>query len=150
MVVSYDTFTGGFLSKISEYDLLEIKEATRTQIIDGYMKKAISQFQRICKVNLVSTANDEDREFELDLKDGDDLIEIVDIVTDGMVVYWLKPYTYKQELLELVLNTRDYTTYSPAEMLRRVGEAYTKAQSDFTSAMREYSYNHNDLTRLHL
>lgn len=150
MVVSYDTFTGGFLSKISEYDLLDIKEETRTQIIDGYMKKAISQFQHVCKVNLVSTANDENREFEIDLEDDDDLTEIVDIVTDGMVVYWLKPYTHKQELLELVLNTRDYTTYSPAEMLRRVGEAHTKAQSDFTSAMREYSYNHNDLTRLHL
>lgn len=150
MVVSYDTFTGGFLSKISEYDLLDIKEEIRTQIIDGYMKKAISRFQHICKVNLVSTADDNNREFEIDLQEGDDLTEIVDIITDGMVEYWLKPYLNKQELLESVLNTRDYTTYSPAELLRRVGDAHAKAQSDFTSAMREYSYNHNDLSRLHL
>ena len=63
---------------------------------------------------------------------------------------WMKPYTYSQENLENVLNTRDFTTYSPAELLMRVGNAYEKAQKDFTKMMREYSYNHGDLTDLHL
>ena len=31
--------------------------------------------------------------------------EIIDIVSDGMLIQWLKPYVYKQELLENVLNT---------------------------------------------
>ena len=63
---------------------------------------------------------------------------------------WLKPYAYSQEILENVLNTRDFTTYSPAELLMRVGNAYEKAQNDFTRMIREYSYNHGDLTDLHL
>ena len=67
-----------------------------------------------------------------------------------MVVQWLKPYVYKQELLESTLNTRDFTAYSPAELLRRVGDAYTKAQKDYIQMVREYSYNHGDLTVLHL
>lgn len=150
MDISYDVFTGAFLSKITEYDLLEIEIEDRTTIIDGYMKKAISKFQHICKVNLISTGDDDTRTFTVDLQEDDELTEIVDIVSDGMVMFWLKPYLNKQELLEMVLNTRDYTTYSPAEMLRRVGEAHTRAQSDFTAAMREYSFNHNDLTKLHI
>jgi hypothetical protein len=150
MDISYDVFTGAFLSKITEYDLLEINEDIRTDIIDGYMKRAMSQFQHISKVKFVSAANDETRTYTVDFEEDDELTEIADIVSDGMIVQWLKPYLNRQELLESVLNTRDYTTYSPAEMLRRVGEAHTKAQSDFTAAMREYSFNHNDLSRLHL
>ena len=67
-----------------------------------------------------------------------------------MLVQWLKPYVYKQEILSNVLNSRDWTTYSPAEILMRVGNAYKKAQDDYTQMIREYSYNHGDLTGLHL
>ena len=79
-----------------------------------------------------------------------DLDEIVDIVSEGMLVQWMKPFVYKQEGLENVLNTKDFTTYSPAELLMRIGNAYNAAQKDFTNMMREYSYNHGDLTDLHL
>ena len=80
----------------------------------------------------------------------EDLDEIADIVSEGMLVQWMKPYTYKQESLESVLNTKDFTTYSPAELLMRIGNAYAAARKDFTNMMREYSYNHGDLTDLHL
>ena len=56
----------------------------------------------------------------------------------------------KQELLENSLNTADFTTYSTAELLLRVGNAYAKAQKDYTQMIREYSYNHGDLSELHL
>ena len=54
------------------------------------------------------------------------------------------------QLLQNVLNTRDFTQYSPAELLLRVGNAYAKAQHDYTQMIREYSYNHGDLGDLHL
>lgn len=85
----------------------------------------------------------------MEIDDGD-LDEIVDIVSEGMLAQWLKPYTYKQDNLENVLNTKDFTTYSPSELLMRISNAYAAAQKDFTNMMREYSYNHGDLTDLHL
>ena len=85
----------------------------------------------------------------VDVKEEDE-DELIEIISEGMVVQWLKPYVYKQELLENVLNTRDFTLYSPAELLLRVGNAYAKAQKDYTQMIREYSYNHGDLTVLHL
>lgn len=66
------------------------------------------------------------------------------------LVQWMKPYTYHQESLENVLNTKDFSTYSPAELLLRISNAYTAARKEFTNMMREYSYNHGDLTDLHL
>lgn len=149
MSVPYDTFVGGFLSKITEYDLLELEEEDRVSIVDGYMKRAISGFKKVCKYDLTSTANDELRVFQVDIRD-EDLDELVDIISEGMVVQWLKPYLYKQEILQNVLNSRDWTTFSPAELLRRVGDACANAQRNYTQMIREYSYNHGDLTTLHL
>lgn len=67
-----------------------------------------------------------------------------------MIVQWLKPYTYKSENLENVLNTSDYTTYSPAELLLRITNAYKMAQRDFRNMRVDYSYNHGDLGSLSL
>ena len=139
MSVPYDIFTGAFLAKVSD----------RTAVIDGFMKRAVSAFRKNCKYDLFSTSDDQNRLFNVDIP-ADDLDEIADIISEGMVVQWLKPYVYKQEILENVLNTRDFTTYSPAELLLRVGNAYAKSQKDYTNMIREYSYNHGDLTELHI
>lgn len=149
MSVPYDVFIGAFLNKITEYEIVNLYEYTRDEIVIGYMKRAISGFKKNCKYDLSTTADDEIRCFNVDISK-DDLDTITDIVSEGMVVQWLKPYVYKQELLENAINTRDFTTYSPAELLMRVGNAYTKAQKDYTQMIREYSYNTGDLSDLHL
>ena len=149
MSVPYDLFTGAFLSKISEFDFIQLVDEDRTAIVDGYMKRALSDFRKNCKYDLFTTGDDNARVFAVDIPESD-IDELADIVSEGMLVQWLKPFVYKQELLENTLNTRDFTTYSPAELLMRVGNAYSKAQKDYTQKIREYSFNHGDLTDLHL
>ena len=149
MSVPYDYFTDAFLSKVSEYEFITLDYKDRQDIVDGYMKRALTAFRKNCDYDFFTTADDENREFNVDVSD-DDLDEILDIVSEGMLVQWMKPYVYRQELLENVLNTRDFTTYSPAELLLRVGNAYRRVQKDYTQMIREYSYNHRDLTQLHL
>lgn len=149
MGVPYDSFIGAFLSKITDYDLADID--TKYEITIDLMKRtlSLSTFKKVCGYDFTTTADDSTEQFDIDV-DEEILDEIVDIVSEGMVVQWLKPYVYKQELLENVMNTRDYTMYSPAELLLRVGNAYSKAQKDYIQMIREYSYNHGDLTDLHI
>lgn len=149
MSVSYDVFTRAFLDKVSEYDFLNQSQECSMRTIDGFMKRAMSLFRKNCKYDFYTTMNNDSREFDVDIPP-DDLIEIVEIVSDGMLVQWLKPFVNQQDILENVLNTRDFTRYSPAELLLRVGNAYEKAQKDYTQAIREYSFNHGDLTDLHI
>ena len=149
MSVPYDRFTEVFLSKVTEYEFINLKDLERNNLIDGYMKRAIASFKNVCKYDLSTTGDDILREFNVEIDNGD-LDEIIDIVSEGMLVQWMKPYTYKQENLENVLNTKDFTTYSPSELLMRIGNAYTATQKNFTNMMREYSYNHGDLSDLHL
>lgn len=148
MNISFDAIECAFLNKITEFELLLTPEYDRKNIVDGYMARAITSFKKICKYDL-SLVDEDNREF-VDNFTPEDVDEIIEIISEGMLVQWLKPYVYKQENLENVLNTRDYQTYSPAELLMRVGNAYAKAQKDYTQMVREYSFNHGDLTELHL
>jgi len=148
MSVSYDIFTGHFLDKVKEYDFIKLDEYDRTKVVDGYMKRACSQFNKICKYDIVN-GDDNIREFEIDIPD-DEIEEIADIVSEGMLVQWMKPYMYKQENYENMINTTDYSGYSPAELLYRITEAYKMCKKDFANMMKDYSYNHGDLSDLHL
>ena len=149
MSVPYDKFTEAFLAKITEYDFVNMKDFERNNLIDGYMKRAIAAFRHINPYDLSSTADDNIREFNVDIP-AEEIDELVDIISEGMLAQWMKPYTYNQENIEMALNTRDFTTYSPPEHLNRISSAYAKVQKDFVSMMREYSYNHGDLTDLYL
>lgn len=148
MSISYDVFAGAFLSKVTEYTFIQIAEEDRVTIVDDYMKRAIHKFSKVCKYDLTKF-DDSDRTIATDIPD-DDIDEIADIVSEGMLEQWMKPYVYRQESLLNVLNTKDFTTYSPAELLFRIGNAYSKVQKDYTNMIREYSYSHGDLSDLHL
>lgn len=148
MSVSYDTFAQAFLSKVTEYDFIHIGESVTLGIIDGYMKRSCYQFNKVCKYKIVG-GDDVLRAFDITISD-DDIDEITDIVSEGMIVEWMKPYVYKAENLENVLNTKDFESYSPAELLLRVTNAYKMAKKDFENMIKNYSYNNGDLTDLHL
>lgn len=148
MSLAYDAFTAAFLAKVTSFDF-PLDEIERADMVDGYMKHAIAEFKNVCKYDLSSTADDTARQFNIDVLDAD-LYELTNIVSEGMLVHWMRPYVFRQENLENVLNTKDFTTYSPAELLFRIRETYTMVQKNFTNMMREYSYNHGDLTGLHL
>lgn len=147
--ISFDLFTGAFLSKISEFDFAQLSGETRESVVDGYMLRAIAAFKKNCKYKLTDNIDAENRTITVRAADAD-LDELADIISDGMVVQWLKPYLYQQENLQNVLNTRDFSAYSPATLLQQVRETHNKAQKDFIQGIREYSYNHGDLKSLHL
>ena len=69
MSIPYDRFTGAFLAKITEYDFLEMKESDRQDMIDGYMKAAISAFRNSCLTDLTTTGDDEERVFCVDVSE---------------------------------------------------------------------------------
>lgn len=156
-VVSYDDFLVVFLDKIKEYEFLQMTEISRNDIIDGYMKRALTKFRKNLRYDFYTTADDTLRQFDFSSQTDSfkeqleaDLDEIVSIVTDGMILEWLKLYKNNQEILENVLNTRDFTMYSPSELLKQVRTTYNDVNKEYTQLIREYSYNHMKLEELHI
>lgn len=148
MSTPYTVFEGAFLSKVTEYDFVHLDPYDLESAVDAWMHRACAKFNKICQYDLM-TYDDDARELDTDIP-VDDLVDITDIIATGMVAQWLQPYVYNSENLENILNTADYSMYSPAELLLRVRETYQMAKKDFNRMMKEYSYEHGDLTNLAL
>ena len=148
MIVSYERIISDFLDKITEYRLLNLPAATRESIVNGYMKRAIKDFSVECREK-ITAFDDEAETVEMESNDLDE-IEFVNIISDGMVYYWFNQAMYDQTLLQNTLNTLDFSAYSPAELLKQVRAAYAECRLWFKHRMRQYTYDHGDLTDLHI
>lgn len=148
MGTPYQRFTDAFLSKVTEYDFLKLGQSESYHVIDNYMKIIFAKFNRTCAYDLIS-GDDAVRELDVEIPE-EDLYEILDIVSTGMLIQWMQPYVYNAENLLNVLNTTDVTVYSPAELLLRIRNLYESLEKRFTQMVREYSYDHGDLTTLSL
>lgn len=141
----YKAFIDTFLDKISDYKLLNYEDYLVDELAVGYMKRVCTKFDKICQADL---SQQDDNEYAFLSDEIDD--EIIDIVTDGMVVEWLRQYVNNSDKLENILNTKDFTMYSSKNLLAEIKSLYQDEQKAFTNSMREYSYNHGDLSNLHL
>lgn len=149
MTVSYDVFTEAFLAKVTEYKFSAFSENNRQALVDGYMKRACAKFSEVCKYDIMN-GDDETRTITIDGLTPGELVEIVDIVSEGMLVQWMKPYVYMQKNLEMILVTSDHSVHSQAELVNRITSLYSLCVKNYTNMVREYSYRHGDLTGLHL
>lgn len=147
MVVSYERIIDEFLQKITEYRLLEMPEVTRDQIVRTYMKSAISDFSKKCREPL---DHYDDETQTIIMKNDIDEDEFVNIISNGMVYYWFKQYMHNETNLRNHLNSIDFSSYSPAELLKQVKASYEQCRMNFTHELRAYTYDHGDLTDLHV
>ena len=141
----YKAFIDTFLDKISDYKLLNYEDYLVDELAVGYMKRVCTKFDKICQADL---SQQDDNEYAFLSDEIDD--EIIDIVTDGMVVEWLRQHVNNSDNLENILNTKDFTMYSSKNLLAEIKSLYQDEQKAFTNSMREYSYNPGDLSNLHL
>lgn len=144
MSTPYDVVYATFLGKIRAYDYTIMDESDIEDEMLGFMNLACSKFDQYCQVDL-SKRDDDVMCFVDDLTTED-----VNIISDGMIVYWLTPYVNNSDNLIAVLNSKDYQQFSPANLVKQVSALYATAQYKFTQGMKEYSYRHGDLTHLHI
>ena len=113
-MTAYTTIYNSFLDKINDYDLADMTAELAQTSMRGWLNQAVVRFLESCKKDLTQT---EEGGFTEDL----DLMEI-DILTEGMVEAWLKPIRNNLDLLRNALSTKDFTTFSPANLLDKVND----------------------------
>ena len=136
-MTAYTTIYNGFLDKVNDYDLADMTAELAQTSMRGWLNQAVVRFLESCKKDLTQT---EEGGFTEDL----DLMEI-DILTEGMVEAWLKPIRNNLDLLRNALSTKDFTTFSPANLLDKVNDTYSMAHANFLSRIKEYSFIRNDV-----
>lgn len=136
-MTAYTTLYNSFLDKVNDYDLADMTAELAQTSMRGWLNQAVVRFLESCKKDLTQT---EEGGFTENL----DLMEI-DILTEGMVEAWLKPIRNNLDLLRNALSTKDFTTFSPANLLDKVNDTYSMAHANFLSRIKEYSFIRNDV-----
>jgi len=134
MNTTYNHVISEFKDKITDPDLITFSDELQNEILFALMNKAITKCKRIVKP-IVDLSQKGELEFENELPD-----EIIDIITEWMVVFWLEPYVNNLENLRNQLNTKDFSMYSPANLLEKIGNRYDMGRKYAKSTMNEYSY----------
>lgn len=136
MATPYSEVIEAFLAKVTDLDLPKFDDTARTSIVLGYMKAACTKFAGVCAMDLY----DRDDILQIFHEDLDD--EILDILAENMLVEWLKPKVLFSENLENCLNTKDFTQYSPANLLNQLRETLIFAKKEAKALINNYSFSH--------
>lgn len=133
-----------FKDNITDPDLLEFSSNLQNEFLIALMSKAITKCKRVCKNINLSNRDDELMEFGIDVPD-----EVIDIITEWMTTFWLKPYVNNVENLRNHLFTTDFKLIcSPANLLDKISNTYELSRKHARSLTNEYSYIYADMTRL--
>ena len=128
--------------KITAYDLLKNTQAMREAVLEKYLDSARVDFQPVCDVDL-SKRDTENKCFDGELSD-----EIQEILALGIAFYWLSAKAIRSDLLKNSIWHKDYTAFSPANLLKEIQELRKELKKEFKSRIREYGYRNSGLENL--
>ena len=141
MATPYSDVYNTFLGKITDYDLPKFTDLDKEEILFGFMKSACVKFNKVCLINLY----DRDENLKQFNKDLDD--EIIDIISELMVIEWLKPKMLSTENLKNSLTTADYKILNTVS-LTSIKETYELCKKDTKSLINNYSFMHGDFKEI--
>lgn len=134
MATSYNVLYENVLSKIKDYDFLNMFEDDIYQVLHDYIRPAVVSF-RICKVDL-SDRNEETSEFNVDLNDTE-----IEILSNYMVINYLDSNYIRVPLaLKQSLSSKDFNAFSPANHLGKLVELREKYRQDNETLLSRYSW----------
>lgn len=137
MATDFSVVYGSFLSKVTDTDLSDMTEVNANSVMSDLLKQATVKFSESCKKDLsdVTTTG-----FVSDLDDYE-----IDILSELMVEAWYKPHINYTDLLRNKLSTKDFTTFSPANLQKENRESYELAHKRARSMINEYSFRMNNI-----
>ena len=142
MATPYSVIINAFIIKVKAYQLIALLEEEREDMAIAYLDAAVSKFYRKCKTNLLDRDLD-NKTFNKELS-----VDESDILAELMVVEWLTPQMYDDELLESRLNTKDFTEYSPAKLIEQIRYVFESSKKAAKYRMINYTYESGNIRDL--
>lgn len=127
--------------RFMDYDFMRMDIDSREQILDRYLLSAIGDIKVIIPEMMEYDAYD--KEFLNDLDD-----EVIELLALGLDYYWFSAKVQNSELLRNSLSTKDFTYFSPANLMRELRNVRNDLKAEYKSAVTIYSYNHGDFDAL--
>ena len=143
----YETIYSSLLSKVTDYDFLNMSDEDVESTLHEYMKIALSK--PYCR-NLFSSIvyDDEHSTLEYELKITAEPSEDDDFVTEllaqGMLVEWTKPMVNsKLSEQQMITSSKESKFYSQASHLATVKDVYESARTEQKTLIRDRGFIYN-------
>lgn len=142
MPTKFEEIYGRALFKFTDHSFLstciELKEA----VLQKYLLSAIVDFQHSCKVDL-NNYNIAKQEFNIELDN-----EIIEILSLGIAFHWLSAQALNRQLLKNIIHNKDYTSYSPANLLKEIRTLRDEVEKEYRGKINTYSFRHSSFDTL--
>lgn len=136
MGTPYTVLYDSVLSKIKDYDFLNLEEQDIYSVLSDYIKPAIVAF-RICKVDL---SDRDENGFNVELNDTE-----TEILANYMVINYLDSnYIRVPLVLKQTLSSKDFNVFSPANQLAKTMEVREKYRMENETFLSRYSWIKRD------
>ena len=130
MATHVDEIFGRFLSQIEDESLLEIDEEILEELMYDYLCKSIVDFN-VCTKDL--RINPQTNEIVSDL--GEDEAQILAF---GMVIHYLTPKILREENLQQMVTSSDFSKLSNANMLDKLLKLRVQIRKDYQMYLHKY------------
>ena len=130
MATHVDEIFSRFLSQIEDESLLEIDEEILEELMYDYLCKSIVDFN-VCTKDL--RINPQTNEIVSDL--GEDEVQILAF---GMVIHYLTPKILREENLQQMVTSSDFSKLSNANMLDKLIKLRVQIREDYQMYLHKY------------
>ncbi len=125
--------------RVTDYDVLKRSFQCQIDMMAEYLFCAVADFAPHCEFDL------EDRDEDLFQFNQDLDHECIQILALGIAAYWMSSKTLNSELLRNKLSTKEYSYFSPANLLGEVQTLRDTVMREFKSAIIRYTYRHGNI-----
>lgn len=127
--------------RFMDYDFMRLDIQDREDVLDRYLLSAIGDIGVV--IPDVLNYDADSKTFVSDFED-----EVVELLALGVDYYWFSAKVQNSELLRNSLSTKDFTYFSPANLMRELRNVRNDLKNEYKSAITIYSYNHGDFGQL--
>lgn len=142
MPTKFEEIYGRAVFKFTDYTFLTTGSDLKEAVLQKYLLAAIVDFQHACKVDL----NDydlENEQFNIELDN-----EIIEILALGVAYHWLNAQAMNRQLLRNIIHNKDYTSYSPANLLKEILSLRDTLEQDYKGKINTYSFRYGTIDTL--
>lgn len=142
MGTKYEEIFDRYRARVRNYDFLDYDAITRLEYQKDLLSLAVGDFEDICKQDL-NDREDDILSFAATLTNREK-----DILALGMVLHFVEPYVYNTDALQNALNTKDFSLYSPANLLEKMTELMEMTEKRLRREINLYSFRNNEISGL--
>lgn len=139
MATPYSDIFKRAVYRFKDYDYLRMSDDEVHEVMTAFLYSAVADFAPICLDDL-HDVDETLAQFNADLD-----MEVQEILALGIAFHWTSARILDQELLRNSMSTKDYTYFSPANLLRESQTLRETLRKEYNNRMIQYSYHHGDI-----